>query len=154
MNQLIGRITRNITRKTIDILIDRHTQSSESTLGTLSIPKFNFNAYTLERAGPDTTARGQRKRIPIGTYQVKWHATTLNQQFPSSFNLYNAEVPADRYILIHIGNYPRNSDGCILLGSGQSDNFVSASAKTIYAFYDLFKNVDITKVRVIITESY
>lgn len=69
----------NITRKTIDILIDRHTQSSESTLGTISIPKFNFDAYTLERAGPDTTTRGQKKKFPIGTYQVRWHATALNQ---------------------------------------------------------------------------
>lgn len=144
----------NITRKTIDILIDRHTQSPQSTLGTLSIPKFDFNAYTLERAGPDETARGLKKRVPIGTYQVKWHDTTLNQQFPYSFNLYNAAVPADRYILIHIGNEPEDSDGCILLGSAQSANFVSTSAKTIYAFYDLFKGVDITKVRVIITESY
>lgn len=53
----------NITRKTIDILIDRHTQSSESTLGTISIPEFNFDAYTLERSGPDTTARGQKKEF-------------------------------------------------------------------------------------------
>ena len=51
-------------------------------------------------------------------------------------------------------NIPDNSEGCLLFGSTKGNNSVGNSTSTIYEFYGLFKNVDVTKIRVNITENY
>ncbi len=85
---------------------------------------------------------------------MKWHETKLNRSLGKAFVLFNDDVPADRYILIHIGNYPKDTDGCILLGSSKGKDFVGNSTNTVFAFYKLFENSNLTKIRVKITESY
>lgn len=152
--QKIQPPTSSVESSTVDIIINRTSDGSQSTLGTLSVPSHNFDSFVLERPGPDTTTRNMRKRVPIGVYKVKWHKTTLNRSLGKAFVLFNEDVPADRYILIHIGNYPRNTDGCILLGSSKGKDFVGNSTNTIFAFYKLFENSDLTKIRIRITESY
>ena len=152
--QTIRPPTTSVESSTVDIIINRTSQNSQSTLGTFSIPSHNFNGFILERPGPDTTTRNMRKRVPIGVYKVKWHKTTLNRSLGKAFVLFNDDVPADRYILIHIGNYPKDTDGCILLGSSKGKDFVGNSTSTIFAFYKLFENSDLTKIRVKITENY
>ncbi|HCT74021.1 MULTISPECIES: DUF5675 family protein [Psychrobacter] len=152
--QKIQPPTSSLESSTVDIIINRTSDGSQSTLGTLSVPSHKFDGFVLERPGPDTTTRNMRKRVPIGVYKVKWHKTTLNRSLGKAFVLFNNDVPADRYILIHIGNYPDNTDGCILLGSSKGKDFVGNSTNTIFAFYKLFENADLTKIRVKITESY
>ncbi|WP_411016729.1 DUF5675 family protein, partial [Salmonella sp. s51944] len=83
----------------------------------------------IERPGPDTTASGLRRRIPEGSYKIKWHSSNIasvNSHNPVPI-LYNASVPQSRYILIHNGNYPRNTDGCLLIGSTKGKDFVGGS---------------------------
>ncbi|WP_201512415.1 DUF5675 family protein [Psychrobacter alimentarius] len=152
--QTIRPPTTSVESSTVDIIINRTSQNSQSTVGTFSIPSHNFNGFVLERPGPDTTTRNMRKRVPIGVYKVKWHKTTLNRSLGKAFVLFNDNVPADRYILIHIGNYPKDTDGCILLGSSKGKDFVGNSTSTTFAFYKLFENSDLTKIRVKITENY
>lgn len=152
--QKIQPPTSSLEGSTVEIIINRTSQNSQSTVGTLSIPNYNFDGFVLERPGPDTTTRNMRKRVPTGVYKVKWHETKLNRSLGKAFVLFNDDVPADRYILIHIGNYPKDTDGCILLGSSKGKDFVGNSTNTVFAFYKLFENSNLTKIRVKITESY
>lgn len=128
--------------------------ADKCTMGELRIDKFNFSCYCLERPGPDTTTPNLRKRIPIGIYNVKKHITRLNGKLGWVFVLFNENVPASRYILIHIGNFPKNTDGCILLGTSKGNNSVHNSTSAIKQFYGLFENIAFDKIKVQIEDDY
>lgn len=138
----------------IIINIKRTLQNKECTIGELRINKFNFSCYCLERPGPDTITPNMRKRIPTGVYSVKKHKTRLNKELGWAFVLFNEKVPASRYILIHIGNYPKNTDGCILLGTSKGNNSVHNSTSAIKQFYGLFENIAIDKIKIQIEDDY
>ncbi|MBN2259837.1 MAG: RHS repeat-associated core domain-containing protein [Clostridiales bacterium] len=80
-------------------------------------PMQPINGYILEPGGPSTTASGQDRRVPADTYVVTPYSSTNH---PNVYRISNAQVPADRYILIHIGNYHYNTSGCLLPGSSYS----------------------------------
>lgn len=84
--------------------------------------------YTLEPAGPDTTKRNKDRRIPQGIYNT---LIRFSPKFkvPTPL-LYNENVPHDRYILIHVGNYHEDTDGCILVGETYSKDGVWNSRKS------------------------
>lgn len=73
-----------------------------------------FSCKSLEL--PDNRNKRNISRIPAGAYlctkryseKYKWHYEILN-------------VPNRSFILIHAGNYNRDTKGCILLGSSFSD---------------------------------
>ena len=53
-------------------------------------------------------------------------------------HLHILDVENRELVLIHIGNYPKNSKGCILLGNTRAANFVGDSRKAFYKLmYDL-----------------
>lgn len=54
--------------------------------------------------------------IPAGRYVVK---KRHHEKFGNHFHV--LDVPGRDYILIHAGNYRKNTSGCILPGSGFSD---------------------------------
>lgn len=119
--------------------IRRFKEIEDGTLGKLTLVsmkdhKVLFNCWTLEPAGPDTTDWGKDRRIPKGSYQVEWfNSPKYKQKLPC---LFNKEVPAERRILIHSGNLPDHTLGCILVGMDYNNQGVWNSKK---ALKELFK---------------
>ncbi|EIE3256421.1 hypothetical protein LDH75_003904 [Escherichia coli] len=138
------------------ILIKRLWQSDNSTISTYTVSGSTIKGYILERPGPDTTTSGLRKRIPEGNYKIKWHNSNIASV--KSHNpvplLYNASVPQSRYILIHNGNYPRNTDGCLLIGSTRGNDFVGGSVAKLKELKEFITKEGIENFTVSITSCY
>lgn len=124
--------------------ITRFKNIKDGTLGKFELlfnGKIFLEGYTLEPAGPDTTARGKDRRIPEGIYDVFWHhSARFNRVLPV---LYNEKVPKDRYIEIHSGNYPKHTEGCILVGKWATDEGVFESVKTLEALLSFIQGKDL-----------
>jgi len=123
--------------------IYRDTQTSNSTTGTFTFG--DVTGFTLERPGPDTTTPNMRLRIPAGVYNVSLHN---GSSYKNVLKLSNSQVAASRAILIHNGNYPKNTDGCILVGCSRSTDFVGSSVKKLNDIRAAFKDIDIKNIRV------
>ena len=118
--------------------ITRFRNIPDGTIGKFFLmdkDKVIMQGYTLEPAGGDTTESGRDRRIPIGAYNVVWHnSPRFKRSLPL---LYNNLVPRSRYILIHNGNYPKDTEGCILLGDSYDKNGVFNSKATLNKFLEL-----------------
>lgn len=86
--------------------------------------------------------------IPTGRYKV-----VMNIQSPkfSKYKQYEfcdgylprlVDVPGFEGVLIHIGNYPKDTDGCILVGKNTVKGAVMESTVTFKKLYDILKNAD------------
>ena len=126
------------------LTIRRYKDIEDGTIGKFELVGVNtvlMTGYTLESAGPDTTARGKDRRIPAGLYSVVWHKSPkFNRVVPV---LFNEQVPKDRYIEIHAGNYPKHTEGCILVGKWANDEGVFESVKTLEALLSFIQGKDL-----------
>ena len=126
------------------LTIRRYKDIEDGTIGKFELTGVNtvlMTGYTLESAGPDTTARGKDRRIPAGLYQVAWHKSPkFNRVVPV---LYNKQVPKNRYIEIHAGNYPKHTEGCILVGKWANDEGVFESKATLEALLSFIQGKDL-----------
>lgn len=126
------------------LTIRRYKDIEDGTIGKFELTGVNtvlMTGYTLESAGPDTTARGKDRRIPAGLYQVAWHKSPkFNRVVPV---LHNQQVPKDRYIEIHAGNYPKHTEGCILVGKWANDEGVFESKATLEALLSFIVGKDL-----------
>ncbi len=89
--------------------------------------------------------------IPTGTYKI-----TLNVQSPKykTYKQYSfcngylprlLDVPGYDGVLIHIGNYPKDSLGCILVGHNDNKGMVCNSTATFKKLYEILVNVPDTE---------
>ena len=126
------------------LTIRRYKNIGDGTIGKFELTGVNtvlMTGYTLESAGPDTIARGKDRRIPAGLYSVAWHRSPkFNRVVPV---LYNEQVPKDRYIEIHAGNYPKHTEGCILVGKWANDEGVFESKATLEALLSFIQGKSI-----------
>jgi hypothetical protein len=114
-------------------ILERDTYTSRSTTGTLYHDK-NKNgvvdsqdkvlAQTLEL--PYLENQRNVSSIPFGDYSVR---PRTSQKFKDHFIVDN--VPGRGGILFHVGNYPRNTQGCVLVGSTKGKDFVGNSRNTM-----------------------
>ena len=126
------------------LTIRRYKDIKDGTIGKFELTGVNtvlMTGYTLESAGPDTTERGKDRRIPAGLYSVAWHKSPkFNRVLPV---LHNERVAKDRYIEIHAGNYPKHTEGCILVGKWANDEGVFESVKTLEALLSFIQGKDL-----------
>lgn len=118
----------------------RTTFTDQSSVGELYL-NGAFYCYTLEdvdrdlRADLPLDAIRARKifaqtAIPTGNYEIilNW-SNRFQKQMPLLLR-----VPGWEGVRIHSGNYPHQTEGCILLGKTKLDNMVGVSNKTFEAF--------------------
>ncbi len=100
--------------------VDRIDETTNSTLGNFYINNVR-QCYTLENDYDPIKVQGET-RIPKGVYQVTLryfggfydkYSAKFNEDHPT---LEIKDVPNYEHILIHIGNYYKDTAGCILVG--------------------------------------
>ena len=151
------------------ILLTRTDEpNADTTLGKLEIIDLQakgqptiFTCYTLERGGESTDESGTAKRIVSRDYKLEWTDTARNgnlaKKYPK-FKCANGRNKAlwltcdsvlpkfrNRRVLIHIGNYAKDSLGCILLGKFQSVAHanVSNSIECVKEFYEIIEKIGV-----------
>ncbi|MDR5750334.1 MULTISPECIES: DUF5675 family protein [unclassified Caballeronia] len=101
------------------LVLHRTVKSARSTEGFLEVDG-RFQSYTLEptyREKPGIPVSVWKvmgkTAIPVGTYSVD--VTFFNK--PKYYSPVLIDVPGFAGIRIHIGNFPKDTDGCILVGT-------------------------------------
>lgn len=94
------------------ITIERVQKFNDCTIGYMTVEGRNF--ITLEPPITD----GKKGAIPAGTYQA---TLSYSPKFKTELPLLSG-VPGRTTILIHPGNFPTDTQGCILVGKTLSQN--------------------------------
>jgi ureidoglycolate hydrolase len=98
------------------ILYQRHWETQLSTTGPFIITGTEIKGFFLEPPGPPTTTPNMNLRIPPGRYLLE-----KNKGAKFGLRLYNDQVSKARAILIHSGNEPAETKGCLLPGTGRGE---------------------------------
>lgn len=131
----------------MELELKRSLYTEKSTIGNLRINGKQF-CFTLEDTCRDANRDGDlfdageqkvhgKTAIPAGKYQVILSMSTR-------FKIVLPEVlkvPGYAGIRIHNGNTAENTDGCILVGSDKSKDFVGGSRNTLAKLMDVLTTV-------------
>ncbi len=107
----------------MEIRVDRYLSTNEATLSRIYIDGV-FECYGLEDEFRETKVSGET-RIPAGTYKVTlrteggFHARYSKDRRFRDIHIgmpWVRDVPGFEWILIHVGNFEDDTDGCLLLG--------------------------------------
>lgn len=125
------------------LTLRRLIDNGECTLGSLNIDG-KGKYFTLEDVYRKGKVEG-KTRIPEGLYPVKLrNAGGMTQKYAEKFGskhkgmLWLQNVPDFEWVYIHYGNYAKDTDGCILVGSSADTNksMVGNSADTYLELYE------------------
>ena len=122
----------------------RFTDSSESTISAFVIPGEGITGFFLEPAGSSTAVANQNRRIPEGAYSLEPFSGATKKDV---FRLSNDQVSKERHILIHIGNKPIDTAGCLLTGCSYMKDWVSNSGDKLKEIRGYIDSVGAEKVR-------
>ena len=139
-----GKYANNTNSNTgLKLLLIRKTRTANSTIGELSV-NGSFFCYTLEPMDRGLNANMSVKQIqaikvedktaiPTGSYPI------ISYDSPKQGRIVPllANVPGFADIEIHMGNYSRDTDGAILLGSTYSTDFVGNSTAITPKLYKI-----------------
>lgn len=132
--------------------LKRDTFTDKTTIGKLYLDGLEF-AHTLEDTDRKLEDGGVKvfgkTCIPRGTYDV---IVDMSKRFNKLMPLL-LRVPQFEGIRIHAGNYDKDTEGCILVGSTRGNDFIGDSRIT---FESLFKELEVAimdgeKIEIIIT---
>lgn len=105
----------------MEIEVKRFSDNKDASLGVLFIDGV-FQCFTLEDEERFVKKMGET-RIPEGTYEVKLrkeggHHERYKVKYSDIHKgmLHIVDVPNFKWILIHIGNTEKDTDGCLLVG--------------------------------------
>ena len=140
---------------TYTIHITRLWETEKSTISRFSISGSTLQGYILERPGPDTVQEGLLLRIPEGDYDLSWRtAGRFAAKYGRVPQISNYQVSKKRLILIHPGNSPEDSMGCLLPGRIKSKDYISDSVSIFKSIKNLIEEKGIENVKVKIKSCY
>jgi hypothetical protein len=120
------------------MILQRHTFESIGIYGTLSMEDGSWSCVTLEHAFDD----GDGNFVPAlntGTHTCVLGTHQLDHGGP--FQTYMVtDTPGHTGILIHVGNYNSDSDGCVLVGETRTGDMITNSQVTWNSFMNLMNN--------------
>lgn len=131
------------------IYYQRLSEGNDFTLGQFLVTGSKLRGYFLEPAGPSTKETKKDRRIPPGTYNLTWH---YGNKYRNVVKLYNGDVPVDRAILIHGGNYAKDTEGCLLPGTGATKTSVSNSQDMLRVLNRYIRAKGVRNVQLVIVE--
>jgi len=114
------------------MILTRTSKEPTGIYGTFTSEDGSFNCVTLEHAFPQTDGT-YAPIIQPGTYTCTLGTFTLEGYPPGQYYQITG-VTGHTDVLIHFGNFNKNSDGCVLLGQERSGNMITNSDKTFEAF--------------------
>lgn len=151
----------------MDLILKRIFKGTDYTIGNLYVngDKFSDTLEDTDRGLNSTMNLDDIKKIkkagitaiPTGRYKI-----TLNVQSPK-FKYYKQYEFCDGYlprlvgvpgfdgILIHIGNYPADTDGCLLVGQNTKKGMVTNSTNTFKELYARLKAANANNESIYIT---
>lgn len=117
----------------MQLSLQREISKSQATLGELFHEKKHL-CFTLEdqvREIPGQKVSEWKIKgitaIPVGSFEIKW---TFSQRF-QKFTFQLMDVPGFEGIRIHAGNSDKDTEGCILVGTGKTDHTLTESRKAL-----------------------
>lgn len=141
---------------------DNKGRTEGSTIGSLKLidgQTVLFSGFTCENAGPSTDEAMKDKRIMPGIYSLAWSSSSKNsnQKLGKWRNkvlwVKRDESFDKRLIRIHVGNYPTDTEGCILPGmSKSSKGFVNSSVEAVIKLFNEIDKLGANNVKFIIKE--
>jgi len=141
----------------MEILVKRTIPSKNSTIGSMFV-NGKFQCYTLEPVDRGLTSDMTLAQIqaikvdgetaqPTGTYSMDWYFSPDHGIYlPRILN-----IPGFQDDEIHIGNFPKDTKGCTLLGTGYGVDAVYNSKVAVGVFYPLFEAAFKNKEKITIT---
>ena len=125
------------------IRVDRDVSDDDVTISRILV-NGELVCHGLEDEYRENKLPGET-RIPGGTYQVGLRkAGGFHSRYSRKFSFHRGmlhvlDVPNFKYILIHVGNYDRDTDGCLLVG--QADYKAMAVWHSKLAYTQLYRHV-------------
>ena len=119
----------------MELKLIRETRTDDSTIGKMYINEI-YHCYTLE--DKERAVKVQNvTAIPKGKYEVIVNfSNRFQQQMPLLLNVPNFEG-----VRIHWGNYSKDTEGCILLGTSKSVNMIGNSRVAYAKFMSIINKV-------------
>lgn len=118
---LVQRTMLNQKESNMKLTVNRFHSDKEATLSTILLDG-KFVCFGLEDEFREVKVSGET-RIPAGTYNIGIRDVGgFHSRYSSRFKdihkgmLEVLNVPNFKYILIHVGNTEKNTDGCLLVG--------------------------------------
>ena len=139
-------ISKNTEVKGVNLLIIRDTFTDKSTIGNLYL-NGEWLCDTLEL--PYLDNQRSISCIPEGEYKVRLR-TARESSTRDYLHLLVQDVPARSYILVHIGNFPKDTRGCILVGVGREQDRVKNSTLAMDLLMKEILNLGGTNINLII----
>jgi hypothetical protein len=126
----------------MEIVLQRINDNGTSTTGNISVDGLKF--VTIEDPHREIKIPGIT-RIPAGEYEIKFrtkgrHHYSYLRKFPDFHKgmLELQDVPEFQFILIHIGNSAKDTEGCICIGTKiDGPDSISESTRAYIVFYQL-----------------
>ena len=119
----------------MELKLIRETKTDDSTIGKMYINEI-YHCYTLE--DKERAVKVQNvTAIPKGKYEVIVNfSNRFQQQMPLLLNVPNFEG-----VRIHWGNYSKDTEGCILLGTSKAVNMIGNSRVAYAKFMSIINKV-------------